>query len=481
MKMDSASLQFVAFGLLVALILNLSRKVGWRQCILFAANIGFLLFFSRTPTAYVPLAAFLLFGFVSLRLVQRKAARSSFGLLLFAAVGSFVWLKRYTFIPGILLLPYSYVTLGLSYIFFRVVHLIIDAKDDATLGRVTIFDYLNYTLNFTTLLSGPIQRYQDFAKDQLAIEPLPLNLPVMARALERIAIGFFKVNVLSVLLSELQAVSISDLLFASGPWEKLLSGIAVVASYPFYLYCNFSGYIDVVMGIARLLRLDLPENFDRPFSSDNFMNFWSRWHITLSQWLKTYVYTPLLLALMRRFSQRAVEPFLGVLAFFITFFLVGVWHGQTSEFVFFGVLQGGGVSAVKLYQVLMVQRLGRKRYKALSSGPSYNAFARGLTFTWFAFTLLWFWSTWANLHLYWTRLGFVLTAVLFVVVFLGASVALEVWERLRVVVLSWRWRGEPVLEAGYARMAWNTALALISMAVVSLLNASAPEIVYKGF
>jgi hypothetical protein len=87
----------------------------------------------------------------------------------------------------------------------------------------------------------------------------------------------------------------------------------VVAPYPFYLYCNFSGYTDVVIGIARFLRIKLPENFDRPFSSLNFLEFWSRWHMTLSNWLKTYVYYPLLMTLMRKFLSRTIEPFLGVI------------------------------------------------------------------------------------------------------------------------------------------------------------------------
>jgi alginate O-acetyltransferase complex protein AlgI len=91
------------------------------------------------------------------------------------------------------------------------------------------------------------------------------------------------------------------------------------------------------------LHTRLPENFDRPFSSDNFLNFWSRWHITLSEWLKTYVHNPLLLNLMRRYPSPALQTCWGVLAVFVTFFLIGVWHGQTLVFVFFGVLQGLGV------------------------------------------------------------------------------------------------------------------------------------------
>ena len=77
----------------------------------------------------------------------------------------------------------------------------------------------------------------------------------------------------------------------------------------------------------------MPENFDWPFLAENFIAFWGRWHITLSNWLKTYVYTPLLMSSMRRFPAPSLEPYLGAFAYFVTFFLVGAWHGQTSMFL----------------------------------------------------------------------------------------------------------------------------------------------------
>jgi len=209
---------------------------------------------------------------------------------------------------------------------------------------------LNYTLNFTTVLSGPIQTYQDFSKYQLAPIPLRLDPYDIGRAVERIVIGFFKVNVLSLALSLMQGQALEALQSAGSLETRTVQGFLIIGLYPLYLYCNFSGYIDIVIGIARLLRIELPENFNRPFSADNFMNFWSRWHITLSEWLKTYVYNPLLIAGMRRFQSAAIAPFLGIFAIFVTFFLVGLWHGQTAEFLFFGVLQPGGVAGVMLYQ-----------------------------------------------------------------------------------------------------------------------------------
>jgi D-alanyl-lipoteichoic acid acyltransferase DltB (MBOAT superfamily) len=263
--------------------------------------------------------------------------------------------------------------------------------------------------------------------------------------------------------------------------NRLAQGIVIVGAYPLYLYCNFSGYIDIVIGIARFLRIELPENFNRPFSSENFMNFWSRWHITLSEWLKTYVYNPLLIALMRRDQSVSIQPFLGVFAIFVTFFLVGVWHGQTSEFLFFGVLQGGGVAVVMLYQTLVIRQIGRKRYRALSNGFLYNQFARGLTFTWFAFTLLWFWSNWIQIGDIAHKLRPLADICVFLSLFLGATLVLSVWEAVRNYSFRFQMSGEPLVHSRYVRTVLDTAMAVIAIATVMLLNAPAPDLVYKAF
>ena len=479
--MGTASLQFLGFAFCVAVVFNLRRSVAWRQLVLLAASLLFLSFFSRTPVSWIPLAAFLGFGYISLRLMQNGRWRAGFVSVLIGCVAAFIWLKKYTFIPSPLFLNFPYVTLGLSYIFFRVLHLIIDAKNGDVPERVGLVSYLNYTLNFTTVVSGPIQRYQDFAKYQLAPIPLELDIIAAGRAFERIVVGFFKVNVLSLLLSMLQTWALNGLVPAASFGNRLGLGIVVVASYPLYLYCNFSGYIDIVIGLARFLRIELPENFNRPFSSDNFMNFWSRWHITLSEWLKTYVYNPLLMASMRKYPSPSVEPFLGAFAIFVTFFLVGVWHGQTSEFLFFGLLQGGGVAGVKLYQTVIARRIGRKRYRALANNPIYYDLARGLTFTWFAFSLLWFWSNWVQIGDIANKLGPLTVLSVFVCLFLGAAVVLSSWEATRNYLLGFQANGEPLLLSRYVRTVWDTAIAVIAVATVMLLNAPAPDLVYKAF
>ena len=477
--MTVPSPQFLAFAAAAALLFNASARGWWRQLVLLAANLAFLSSFSHDPAAFLPFAGFLALGYVAQRITRNEARHTLFVVLLIATIASFFWLKRYTFLPGAIFLPFPYILIGLSYVFFRVVHLIIDSHQGSVARPVGLLSYLNYTLNFTSLTSGPIQRYQDYHAAET--EPLPLDLPIAGRALERIVVGYFKVAIVSMLLSQLQQQAFAALVMSHAPAERILLGAQVVMLYPLYLYCNFSGYVDVVIGTARFFHIALPENFDRPFAAGNFLDFWSHWHMTLSNWLKTYVYNPLLTLMMKRVTTPALDPYLAVIAFFVTFFLVGIWHGRTSIFVVFGLLQGLGVSGNKLYQILIARWLGKKRYRALAGNPLYHALARGLTFTWFAFSLIFFWANWGQVDVLGGALGWAGAIAATAVVFLAASPGLSLWEAGRNVLLSVRAAGEPVMASRYVRTALATAAIAVTVATTVLLNAPAPDIVYKAF
>jgi D-alanyl-lipoteichoic acid acyltransferase DltB (MBOAT superfamily) len=96
---------------------------------------------------------------------------------------------------------------------------------------------------------------------------------------------------------------------------------------------------------------------------------------------------------MTRFTEPSLDPFLGALAFFVTFLLMGMWHGPTLMFALYGLLLAIGISANKLYQVFMVKKLGRTKYRNLSANPAYQACSRGLTFTWYALSMVCFWAS----------------------------------------------------------------------------------------
>ena len=478
--MDTASFQFVIFGLTVALISNVRRSCLWRSIVLLIASIVFLGLLAGNPIDLLPLAGFVMLGYVALVPLKRGWSRSITWSVL-VIIFAYTWLKKYTFLPDAVVSHTPYFTLGLSYIFFRILHVLIESGDGGEKRHIGLGAFLLYNLNFTTLVSGPIQRYDEFARDQFVDEPIPLGSRVIGTQLERIIRGFFKVNVLAMLLHAIQDDAVAQMHQPFPLALKLFAAFQLALVYPLFLYSNFSGYIDIVIALARLMRVRLPENFDRPFSASSVLNFWNRWHMTLSSWLKTYVYNPLLMALMSRFTSLAMQPFLGVFCFFVTFFLIGIWHGRTSEFVFFGVLNGAGISINKLWQLGLIRALGRKGYKTLASEPVYEALGRGLNFVWFAFILFWFWGSWQQIGSIFAALSVVQWLSVWLAAWMFATVTLAFWEWLRAALLSIKTPDGPLLANRYVRVVFATALGLTAVVLTGLLNQPAPGIVYKAF
>lgn len=478
--MDTASLQFVAFGLVAAIASNLRPSPLWRSIVLATASLFFLVLLAKNPFVYGALFGFLLLGYLAITVLEKRWIASTVAVV--ALIFVYIWLKKYTFLPPRFFLRFSYSALGLSYIFFRVLHLVIESGEQRQARQpIGLGHYLLYTTNFTTFIAGPIQRFDEFARDQFADDPPKLGIRVIGTQLERIVRGYFKVNVLALVLHSVQEDALVQL-SQPGPlaW-RIVVACKASAIYPLFLYANFSGYIDIVMAIARLMHVRLPENFDRPFSAPSFIEFWNRWHITLSSWLKSYVYNPLLVAMMRRVTATAWEPFLVVIAFFTTFLLIGIWHGRTSEFVVYGLILAAGISINKLWQMGMTRVLGRKGYKALAANTLYRSVCRGLTFSWFAFSLFWLWASWKQLGTIFTSLSAVEWLQVWLLIWMSATAILGLWEWLRLMVLSVCNSEGPLISSRYVRVVFASALAVISIAVTLLLNQPAPDIVYKTF
>jgi D-alanyl-lipoteichoic acid acyltransferase DltB (MBOAT superfamily) len=476
--MTPPSLSFFAFVLATAVLYHLPLPgdwlgAAWRKSVVLVANVWFLWSFAPSPIALLPFAAFLTFGYAAIRFLQRSARPSALSALALLALIGFLWLKKYSFFPEMLLLQHPYVTIGLSYVFFRVMHLVVDAGQKQIEKPVLLLDYLGYTLNFLCLISGPIQRYEDYMAQQE--NRLPVDAARIMAATERVALGVFKIVVLATLLSEQYKLAVAAAGLDPSLPGRMTTTAEIVLIYPLNLYANFSGYCDIVIGLGYLFGWELPENFDRPFASENFLGFWSRWHITLSNWLKTYVYMPLIAAILRRTTSRDNDALFSAFAYFVTFFLVGAWHGPTTEFLFFGLLQGGGVAANKLYQVFMTARLGRKTYRALCADYRYRAGARGLTFVWFGFTLIWFCSDWTTIQSLAAAVGVSGAALGLAAALALACVALTITtavsHALSTTGMSWK----------YVRVVCASAQMTAVWLLSYVLAAPTPDIIYKAF
>lgn len=390
--MSLTSPLFFAFLAGVILAYHISDSVSYRKLVLGLGNGIFIASYLTDYTQILPLFAFLLLGYACISILSVWKSSLALGLGVLAVLACYAFLKRFSFFDDLGRLPFPYLTIGLSYILFRILHLMVDVHSGDLDERIGPTAFFRYTCNFLCFVSGPIQRYQDFrAADGIAV--IKLDAEKVFHAFSRVIAGYAKFVIIAA-LADYAFSFLKPQLFQPGDpsFVRLCILYGVTASlYTIYLYYNFSGYMDIVIGSGVLLGQSLPENFDRPFSARSFLEFWQRWHMTLSQWFKFYLFNPLVMLLMSCFPAPALTAYLGVFAFFVTFLVMGIWHGTTAVFVVYGLLMGAGASINKLWQVACAQRLGKKRYRAMSETLGYIYFSRGITISYFvlALTCLW--------------------------------------------------------------------------------------------
>jgi alginate O-acetyltransferase complex protein AlgI len=405
--MDFTSSFFLMFVAATVLAFNAWRLSRYRLTVLFLANLVFLASFVRSAEQLAPLGCFLVLGYAATRWVARWPRPSVLASTIVLIVVVFVMLKRYAFVPAPITLPFLYLQIGLSYVLFRVLQMVIDSAGGERGARLDTLNFFNFTCNFLCFVSGPIQRSDEYLADRDRLDR-KVDETLAFAAFHRIIRGYIKLAAVSAvanyLFLNLSAPLLAETTQLMGS-RYMAQYAASAVTYTFYLYYNFSGYMDIVIGIGWLLGQNLPENFDRPFSARNIFEFWARWHMTLSEWFKTYLFNPLMKFLLARVSAPALLPYLAVLAFFVTFFVMGVWHGSTGVFVIYGLVMGAGASLNKLWQVFMTKRLGKKRYKVVGESFVYAALARGLLFAFFALAVTGLWVNMEQLDRLAARLG----------------------------------------------------------------------------
>jgi D-alanyl-lipoteichoic acid acyltransferase DltB (MBOAT superfamily) len=479
--MDVASLIFVLFALIAALLFHTASNPLYRKAILSVANLVFIGSYITELRQLVPLAFFLAFGYGMIELVRRRRSGLALTLGLIGTLVLYIYMKRFSFLADLPTLSFTYLIIGLSYILFRIIHLMIDARSEPWDKPIELWSFLNYTCNFLTLVSGPIQRYDDFRRGEQSIGAA-LEAETVYRSFSRMIIGFVKVSVISAtanyLFQDISSHILDDQAAMSWTTFSVYYG-AAAAAYTGYLYYNFCGYMDIVIAVALLFNQQLPENFNRPFGARSFLEFWNRWHMTLSEWFKIYLFTPLMRVLATNFESPALLPYLGVFAFFVTFLVMGIWHGTTLVFVIYGLLMGAGASVNKMWQVKMGHALGKKRYQALGKQPAYIYACRGLTFAYFTIAVTCLWVDMEQLERLAERLGWLgltgVTLALTIAAALGA-VAWDLAASLCAKVAGQALRFENVV----TRNLWLASL-IVLIAVVSSFYHKAPDFVYRAF
>jgi alginate O-acetyltransferase complex protein AlgI len=256
---------------------------------------------------------------------------------------------------------------GFSYVMLR----LFDAARAIREGRQAPPDLastINYLLPFHMLAAGPIQSYDEFVA-QPAV-PAPLSTRDALIAIERIANGLFKKYVLA---QGLEALLLTGF-HAHGAYTILEIQLAYI-----WLYLDFSAYSDIAVGIGRLIGVATPENFNRPYLARNVIDFWERWHISLSMFIRRNVFIPIQLTLVRQTGGRA-PLWIASFAFAVSFLLCGLWHSVSWVGVAWGLCQAAGLIICNLYRHWLTKRIGRKGLVRYMANPWVRVAATALTF-----------------------------------------------------------------------------------------------------
>ena len=344
------------------------------------------------------LAAFLLSGYMVVIWLQRTHSLALMAGYLTLLVAAFVYLKKYTFLDALLptqLLTHAVPIVGLSYMLFRQIHFLVDVAQ-GQIERPSLWTYLNYQTNFTTLLAGPIQRYQDFTRDWNDLNPIERSRDDLLATYQRIFIGVIKVTVFASMCTTVYQGSYDALLRVVSPEGGMAASrlfcirqfLLMLYAYPMFVYFDFSGYCDIVIGVAALLGIRLPENFDRPYVSRNMIDFWTRQHMTLSFWIRDYLFTPMYKAMVSTWPMMTHSA--AYICYFVAFLIAGVWHGSTMNFVVFGLLHGAGVSSVKIWERIIIQHSGRQGLKKYLQTRWCRVVATVVTLNFVSFTFIFF-------------------------------------------------------------------------------------------
>jgi D-alanyl-lipoteichoic acid acyltransferase DltB (MBOAT superfamily) len=294
----------------------------------------------------------------------------------------FLVIKRYSWFDFLGWVDQPVVVIGISYILFRQLHLVIDAR---FLGNLpfSFLRYIGFLLSPWTLVAGPIQRYEEFCWGLDGIGRPPNQ--ELLEAGHRIVNGLILAFVIAPIF--LEPSRITNL----GHPEAGFVDLAIVFyGFPFYLYMNFAGYTGIMIGFAKLCGFsNLPENFMQPYLAVNTRDFWTRWHISFGLWIKHYVFTPAC-AYLFAVANPKWHKFMMLVAVLLAFYVVGVWHGTTVNYLIFGILQGTGVIVSAAFEQWRKRVWGGKRTREINKLYWFRALSIVVTlhFTCFSFLLL---------------------------------------------------------------------------------------------
>lgn len=329
--MSFTSFDFVLFIFPILIVYYLIPSVLWKKCILFIVSILFYLSFE--PTSFVYFTAVIFYVYAAGLLLSKFKSKWMIFLLIIPVTAGLCYFKYSNFILDFFHSAFSYenermnliAPLGISFFTFKSLGYLIDVyrgKQNPDSSLLNIALYLTF---FPQIASGPIQKSTDFLSQ--INENRKYNASLAQHGTLLVLFGAFEKMVISDRLYVLVNHCFKDLSVLT-PSMALIGAVA----YAFQIYSDFDSYSNIAIGLAEMFGYRCSKNFDVPYLSKNMKEFWTRWHISLSTWLKEYIYIPL-----GGNRKGTIRKYANLL---IVFAVSGLWHGAAWNYVLWGLLNG---------------------------------------------------------------------------------------------------------------------------------------------
>lgn len=231
--------------------------------------------------------------------------------------------------------------IGISYMSFKTIQIMLEISDGLIKEKISVKDYLQFLLFFPTVSSGPIDRSRRFLKEINEVMPRKDYLELAGDGIYRIVLGLLYKVVLSTYVYQM--------LLALSNTGTVVYSLKYMYLYTFYLFFDFAGYSLMAVGSSNILGIQTPMNFNKPFLSVDIKDFWARWHITLSTWLRDFVFSRVLMQVIRKkwFKNRLHNA---AYAYMVNMLVMGFWHGISVSYIAYGFYHGVLMSGFEIYQ-----------------------------------------------------------------------------------------------------------------------------------
>jgi len=231
--------------------------------------------------------------------------------------------------------------IGISYMSFKTIQIMLEISDGLIKEKISIKDYLQFLLFFPTVSAGPIDRSRRFLKEINEVMPRKEYLELAGDGVYRIVLGLLYKVVLTTYVYQM--------LLALSNTGTVVYSIKYMYLYTLYLFFDFAGYSLMAVGSSNILGIQTPMNFNKPFLSVDIKDFWTRWHITLSTWLRDFVFSRVLMQVIRKkwFKNRLHNA---TYAYMVNMLVMGFWHGLSVSYIVYGFYHGVLMAGFEVYQ-----------------------------------------------------------------------------------------------------------------------------------